>query len=301
VRVRGVVTMDAPAPDFVVQDANAGIYVEGDTAHRFPHNLQELVEVDGITGPGKFAPVIREQNFRVLGRGTLPKVRLFTFAELADGQQDSQWVQVRGIVRSASIDRTSWRETALALRVAAAGGEFNVRVPVGGEQNLSAWIDTEVLIEGVCGSLYNANRQLTGILLYVPRLRFIRTEAQARDVPLTGLLQFSPGEDARHRVRVRGVVEQQQLGSALFLQGEGTGLRVLTPQDTPLDIGDVVELIGFPAMGESAPIVEDAAFQRLGHRAPPLPMKLDLDKPWERYDGALVTTEAKLLNRSSHP
>ena len=29
VLVRGVITMDAPAPDFFVQDATAGIYVEG--------------------------------------------------------------------------------------------------------------------------------------------------------------------------------------------------------------------------------------------------------------------------------
>jgi signal transduction histidine kinase len=298
VRIRGVVTMDAPAPDFVVQDSSAGIYVEGDASRRFTHTLEQMVEVVGVTGPGKFAPVIRERDLRVLGPGPLPAARLFAFSELADGQQDSQWVQVRGIVRSASIDRTSWQEMTLALRVASAGGEFNVRVPIAHELNAAAWVDREVLIEAVCGSLYNASRQLTGILLYVPRLDFIKTEAQARDVPLSGLLRFSPGEGERHRVRVRGIVEEQQLGSALFLQGEGVGLRVLTPQDTRVEVGDMVEVIGFPAMGESAPILEDAAYRRLGHRAAPQPVTLDLDRPWEQYDGALVTTEAKLLNRN---
>ena len=299
VKIRGVITMDAPAPDFFVQDGTAGIYVEGNTTQRFVHTLGRFVEIDGVTGPGKFAPVIREQKFRDLGTGNLPQAHLFQFPEIADGQQDSQWIRMRGIVRSAAMDRSSWRETALALRVASGGGEFNVRVPVQREPNLSTWIDSEVLIEGVCGSLYNANRQLTGILFYVPRPSFIQIEAQAPEVPLSGLLLFSPSEGGRHRVRVRGVVEYQQLGKSLFLQGEGKGLRVQSPQNTPVDVGDVVEVIGFPAMGESTPILEDAAFQRVGQHSTPQSIPLALEEPWERYDGELVTTDAKLVNRTT--
>src|SRR6478609_5682789 len=43
VLVRGVITMDAPAPDFFVQDSTAGIYVEGSVAPKFPHQLGEFV------------------------------------------------------------------------------------------------------------------------------------------------------------------------------------------------------------------------------------------------------------------
>jgi signal transduction histidine kinase len=297
VKIRGVITMDAPAPDFFVQDDTGGIYVEGSVSPSFPHALGEAIEIEGITGPGKFAPVIRETSTRRVGPGSLPRARLFQFAELSDGQQDSQWVQIRGIVRSASIDRSSWRETALALHVASGGGEFNVRVPILREPNVSSWIDREVLIEGVCGSLYNASRQLTGILFYVPSLRFIKVESPAAEVPLSALLRFSPGENG-HRVRVRGLVEYQQPGNSLFLQGQGIGLRVLTQQNTLVEPGDEVEVMGFPAMGESAPILGDAAFRRLGHQKPPEPQTLDLGNPWEHYDGALVTTDARLLNMS---
>jgi signal transduction histidine kinase len=300
VRIRGVITMDAPVPDFFVQDATAGIYGEGSVSPKYPHLLGQFVEVEGITGPGRFAPVIREQRLRVLGKGALPQPQLFSFSELANGQRDSQWAQVRGIVRSAAIDRSSWLETTLAMRVASGGGEFNVRVPITREQDFSSWVDGDVLIEGVCGSLYNANRQLTGILFYVPRLSFIRIEAPAREIPLSELLRFSPAEGARHRVRVRGVVEYQQPG-ALFLRSEGKGVRVLTQQSTSLDIGDLVDVLGFPAVGDSAPMLEDAVFHRLSHGNPPEPAKLDLDAPWEQFDSALVTTDAKLLNRQSQP
>jgi signal transduction histidine kinase len=301
VLVRGVITMDAPAPDFFVQDATAGIYVEGSVSAKLPHLLSQVVEVEGVTGPGKFAPVIREMKLRVLGEGALPKPQLVPFSELANGQHDSQWAQVRGIVRSAAVDRSSWQELTLAMRIASEGGEFNVRVPIAHDQDSSSWVDSEVLIEGVCGSLYNANRQLTGILFYVPRLSFIKVEAPATEVPLSALLRFSPAEGTRHRVRVRGIVGYQQQGNALFLQSQGKGLRVLTQQNTALEIGDLVDVLGFPAMGDSAPILEDALFHRLGHEKAPEPVRLNLEVPWEQFDGAVVTTNAKLLNRQTQP
>ncbi len=301
VLIRGVITMDAPAPDFFIQDGTAGIYVEGSVFPKYPHLLSQFVEIEGVTGPGKFAPVIREVKLRVLGEGELPKAQLFPFSELASGQQDSQWAQVRGIVRSAAVDKSSWREPTLAMRIASEGGEFNVRVPISHEEDFSRWVDSEVFIEGVCGSLYNANRQLTGILFYVPRLSFIRVEAPAREVPLSELLRFAPTAGTPHRVRVRGIVGYQQPGNALFLQSHGKGLRVLTHQGTPLEIGDVVDVVGFPAMGDSAPMLEDAVFHRLGHEKRPEAVTLDLKVPWEQFDGVVVTTDAKLLNRQAQP
>ncbi len=301
VRIRGVITMDAPAPDFFIQDSTAGIFVEGSASPRFPHVLGQLVELEGVTGPGKFAPVVREAKLRVLGAGVLPKGQLFPFSQLANGQQDSQWAQVRGIVRSVDVDRSSWRETSLVVRVASEGGQFSVRVPIEHEQNFSSWIDSEVLVEGVCGSLYNVNRQLTGILFYVPRLSFIKIESSATEVPVSTLLRFSPGKGTRHRVRLRGVVAYQQPGNAIFLQVQGKGLHVLTQQTTPLEIGDLVDVIGFPAMGDSAPILEDAVFHRLGHQPPPDPLKLDLNQPWEQFDSAVVTADAKLVDRQAQP
>jgi signal transduction histidine kinase len=297
VKIRGVITEDAPAPDFFVLDSTAGIYVEGSRSPVFEHHLGELVEIEGVTGPGKFAPVIREQTFRVLGKGTLPQGKLYSFSDLADGRMDSQWVRVRGIVRSAAIDRDSWHEPTLALRVTSGSGEFAARVPIQQEQDFSSWVGREVLIEGVCGSLFTAQRQLSGILFYVPRLSFIKMEAPARETPFSGLLQFAPGEGAGHRVRVRGVVTYQQLGSALFLQSEGKGLRVLTQQDTPLQPGDLVEVFGSPTVGESAPVLSDAIFHRIGPSANLTLVSFNPDVPWEEYDGALITTDATLLDR----
>ncbi len=298
VRVRGVVTDDVPSPDFFVQDSTAGIYVEGARSSPFAHHFGDLVEVEGVTGPGKFAPVIVEKKSRIIGRTALPQSRIYAFSELAAGQLDSQWVRVRGIVRAVSIDRTSWPETTLAMRVASGGGQLIVRVPISVEQDFSNWVDTEVLLEGVCGSLFNNQRQLTAIMLYVPRLSFITAEMQAPAVPVSSLLTFAPGEGVQHRVRVRGVVGYQERGKALFLESEGRGLRVLTAQDTKLEVGDVVDAVGFPATGESAPVLVDAVFNRVGVTVPVEPVPLNLGAPWEKYDAVLVESTATMVGRN---
>jgi hypothetical protein len=187
------------------------------------------------------------------------------------------------------------------MRIASGGGQLSVRVPIQNDQDYSSWIDREVLLEGVCGSLFNAQRQLTALLLYVPRLNLVTLEAPARAVPLSSLLTFAPGPGIQHRVRVRGVVGYQQPGKALFLQAEGRGLRVLTEETTKLNVGDVVDALGFPAMGESAPVLEDSVFYAVGPHVSVTPVPLDLAAPWETYDGAVIETEATLLGRDMRP
>ncbi|HEY6252997.1 MAG TPA: histidine kinase [Candidatus Angelobacter sp.] len=304
VRVRGVITDDIPRPDFFVQDETAGIYVEGNRSLAASHVLGDLVEVEGVTGPGRFAPVIREQRLRILGRKPLPKTHVYSFDELADGQKDSQWVQVRGIVRSVSIDRTTWpEEVILAMNISSGGSQFSVRTPLGASQDVSSWVGKEVLIQGVCGTLFNAERQLVGILFYVPRLEFIQLEAPSDEVPFSALMRFSPDRRVGQKVRVHGVVAYQQPGNVLFLESGAKGLRVLAQQNTAVQVGDVIDALGFPSVGESEPVLTDAVFRVIGHGPAPEPINLDLnapwgsyDAPWGRYDGVLVSTNARLIH-----
>src|SRR4029077_4175350 len=113
---------------------------------------------------------------------------------------------------------------------------------------------------------------------------------------LSELMRFSPGEGTRHRVRVRGIVAFQQPGNALFLRSQGKGIRVLTRQATRLEIGDTVEVLGFAAMGDSAPMLEDAIFHRLGHEQSGDRLALNFNVAWEQFDGSVVSTDAKLLS-----
>ena len=60
-----------------------------------------------------------------------------------------------------------------------------MRAHITQDQDFSSWVDSEVLIEGVCGSLFNNQRQLIRVLFYVPDLQFIKVELQAKRVPFS--------------------------------------------------------------------------------------------------------------------
>ncbi len=301
VHIRGVITDAVPAPDFFIQDKSAGIYVEGNQSRRYLHRLGDVIELDGTTGPGRFAPVVRETSSRVVGASALPKTRLYSFPELAHGQYDSQWVQIRGIIRSVSLDSQSWREPTLAMTLSSGTGQLRLRVPITHDEDFSSWVGNEALISGVCGSLSNAERQFVGLLLYVPHLSFIHVEGSVNDASVIDLLRFSPQQNSGRRMRVRGVVSYQDPGNALFLLARDRGLRVLTQQDTALSPGDVVDVVGFPAIGESAPVLEDAIFTRVRRQRAPVAVAFNPALNWERYDGALVKLDAKLLHYEQRP
>jgi hypothetical protein len=71
VHIRGVITDDVPSPDFFMQDSTAGIYVEGNKSTTFPHHFGDSVELEGVTGPGRFAPVVLERKLLALGLGRM--------------------------------------------------------------------------------------------------------------------------------------------------------------------------------------------------------------------------------------
>jgi signal transduction histidine kinase/DNA-binding response OmpR family regulator len=56
----------------------------------------------------------------------------------------------------------------------------------------------------------------------------------------------------------------------LFIRDDSHGLQVLLPEKTPLDIGDIVDVVGFPGIGDYTPIIEDAHLRRLGRGPAPV-------------------------------
>ena len=104
VHLKAVVTYHDPERRVLyIQDATAGIFVQN--TEKVPAMAAgQLVEVDGFSGPGAFVPVVRRPQFKVTGRGPLPVARKVSFSLLSTGRMVSQWVEVSGIVRSATLE-----------------------------------------------------------------------------------------------------------------------------------------------------------------------------------------------------
>src|SRR5208282_1454391 len=78
--------------------------------------------------------------------------------------------------------------------------------------------------------------------------------------PIGSLLQYTPDGAFGHRVRVVGTVTYFEPGIALFVENDKRGLYAQTRGLAPLNQGDRVEILGFPAKGEYTPMLQDAVY-----------------------------------------
>jgi signal transduction histidine kinase len=297
VRLRGVVTFcDARADlGMFIHDATGGIYVKlGAGTNNF--EAGDEVEVVGRSGAGDFVPVVIAERVSVFDHATLPNPDRVTYDQLATGVEDGQWVEVRGTLRAV---------------VPAVQGHTLVEFLVDG-QRLSALVthfdisDADKLIgsvasvRGVCRTRFNNRRQIRAPFLSVTSSDNITVETPApRDtieVPLAQLFQFNPGSYYGRRVKVQGVVTEQK-GGSLFIQDKGEGLSVKTHETNVFVPGDVVSVVGFAAVGQYSPVLEDAVVRRLVRGAPPAPVNVKPEQLLsEDYDGELVRLRARLMN-----
>jgi PAS domain S-box-containing protein len=303
VRLRGVVTFfDDQLFSRFIQDATAGIYLKESTNTPLLQPGQ-MVEVEGVTSAGEFAPVVVPLKVTILGDQPLPEARHVTYEHLASGKEDSQFVEVVGIVRSVYLDDSVGR---YVLEIATGGGRlkaYSKELPVPRADKL---VDSTLRIRGVCSTAFNKQRQLFNIRLMVAHPSDLVIEKGAPADPFAipsgsigSLLQFTPQGTYGHRVKVFGTLTHQEPGSALYIQDESRGLFIRTRQRTPLALGDRVEVLGFPAHGDYSPVLEDAQYRRIGVSPAPTPVTLAPDEALDgTHDCQLVRIEGKLVDRA---
>ena len=222
--LRGVVTTpNGWSNSFFFQDQTAGIAVDlVDPKPQF--KAGDLVDIVGESAPGWFAPSVSATSVQRVGRGDFPKSRLYRMSELVGGDEDSQWIEITGLVHTAAVEQIQHlRAPVLLLNVDTGSGVVPVQVMDYPSGDFRSLIDAVVRIRGVCATNYNDRRQLVGIKLAAPNMSAITIltpgntnpfDAPLR--PLNGLLQFGQGSAPFHRLRVRGTVTFQHPGGSLY-------------------------------------------------------------------------------------
>jgi two-component system CheB/CheR fusion protein len=297
VRVRGVVTFGQFTRAFYFQDDTAGIYVE-ETPGEVPRPARLLVEVTGKTKMGQFAPNIAAESVRILGHGNWPRPARPSFERMNTGREAAQWVELRGSVHEAV------RAADGAVDVVVHDGEHDFRATLYNypEERREALLDAEVRFTGVCGSLFNNQRQFTGFRLRVPTPDLAVIEKPAlKDPfalpvsPVSSLLRFAAEASPRHRVHVRGVVTFRR-GLTLSIRDQSRALHLTTRDDAPIPIGESVDAAGFPVVGGFTPVLEHAIFRRLGPGSLPSPPLINAVQALSgNYDADLVTIDGSVI------
>ena len=313
IRLRGVLTYYVPELRLTFfQDSTAGIYVNILGTPPEAHT-GDLVEVRGVSGAGFFAPEVEHPEIRVLGKASLPPARPFPLENLLSGEQDSQFVEVHGIVHSARIENMllAHRQEgppALALVIASGRNKFKAWIAhFDRTADYASLVDARVAVRGACGALFNEKRQLIGVQMFVPSREQVHIEEAAHADPYTlpvfstsSLMQFTPETISGHRIRVQGIVTLYKPGRFLYIQDASGGVRVVSPRNEAVRIGDRVDAVGFPTAGQYAPVLEDGDFRRLaGAAAAPSPVDLtNATSLTGDHDAELIRIEGRLLGHS---
>ena len=312
IHLKGVITYRAPEYQVTFfQDETAGIFVWIEQSD-LQITVGSLVEVDGNTTPGDFAPSIEHARIRILGRAALPEPSRKSLQDLLTGKEDSQWIAVNGIVHSVALEERlppDMRKGPPQLVLGIASGNSKLKVRIRNfrrDRDYSYLVDSSITVRGACGTLFNDRRQLVGIQIFAPSVDQVTVDQPSPAnpyalpvLPVNSLMQFTSAQVSGRRMRVQGVVTWRDPGHSIFVQDASGGLVVESEQVTGAEPGDLVDAIGFPTAGGYAPILQDGGFRRIGQRGSPPPLNLTTATSLSGdHDAELVKINGRLLDQS---
>jgi len=273
VRLTAVVTYydlnaDPRHPVFFASDASGSIFV---SMHALPFQAGDLVEIEGVSTAGDYAPILQGTEAHVIGKAPLPaSAPRESLTELLSGAEDGQWVEVEGVVQAV---RESGKNISLDLALSDGAITANTIQQEGVDYH--DLVDAKIKLRGNQAPLFNHQLQITGVHLFFPSRAQVTIEKPGPEhpfalpvSPVSGLLRFTPDSASHHLVHIRGTVTLAWPGRLLCIQDHLHGLCAQTNQTTPIRPGDIADVIGFPIIGAFTPSLTRAAYKHAGYSQP---------------------------------
>ncbi len=312
VRIRGVVTAAQPSTTvqpnwdgkFFVQDDTAGIFAE-DSAHRRPEP-GDYVEVTGVSHPGGFAPFISYAQWTKLGTAPLPPAKSVPIEQLMAGVEDSQRVEITGIVRAFIEEKP-----VVLYEITSGGYRLKVYAPPLPGVEPESLIGANVRVRGTASTFFSGVlRQLITVELHVPfAADFVVEKKPPSDpfaapiLPLNRLGQYHRDRKLGERVHVKGMVTFQRPGEDVFIQDATSGLQIKSRQNASLNPGEIIEAVGFLEFDRFLPVLQDATFRKTSEPTEKLEPKAT--PVWELKAGYrhadLIRLEGRVLDHMERP
>jgi diguanylate cyclase (GGDEF)-like protein len=302
VSITGVVTYaDIIGHSLFVDDGTGSIFVYDPP----PMSIRQgdLIQVTGATTENYLADIVHSR-IKIVGHQPLPTPKPATFTQLISGASDCGYVTLSGVIRSATMQPANG-EPFLMLEMLADGGYVNLHIEHPTGLNPNSLLDARVEATGVSGGLFDGKFQLKGARLYLDSGKDLRIlsppSAAPQSLPLTPMdhiLSAYDIEEKSHRVRVRGSVTLYEPGERLVIEDHGLAMLVHTLQNDPLNLGDVVDVVGFPDVNDYSPSLDHAQFLRTADRNPILPTLISWqDAAAGKYNFNLVSIEGKIIEQ----
>lgn len=305
VHLSGVVTCVDPATPyghsaFILYDSTGTIYVLFPEKYNGMFSAGSVVDVIGVSGAGKFAPVVWSSQVRVIGHSHLPEnPPLKDLIHLKTGSEDGKWVEIEGTIRAAfEHDRY------VIVELAMLGGSVDVTMPREAGVDYQRLVDAKVRIRGNAVPLMNANDQFVGVHLLSPGLSVLKMiekppsgdPFQLPVTPIDKLLRWDQVSAPLHRIHLRGQVTLVRPGSLVCIHDAARGVCAQTSQNTQFNIGDLVDAIGFPETENGGAALKDAAFKSSGQSTAVAVKAMTAGEVLQgRNDSDLIQVEGQLI------
>ncbi len=331
VRIRGTVTHfdEVQRSTLFVHDGAFGQFVANPTdpakAGLWAElKLGDLVEIEGQTVRGGFAPNVAPSRVRKLERGPMPPGRSIAYSAMLTGRYDCDYVGVVGVIQRAWLSSDP-KSHVMFADVAIEDGVVRAAFwDYSSVADLTRFIDARVQLRGNIGTIFGRTEQLRGVSLFVGRIGDVIVLEPPPDpfsLParsIRNIYNYSSAGEVNRRIRVRGVVTARISGApvvmndfttsatfryvvnVLYVKDATGGVRIETEQNPQVRPGDLVEAAGFPAVTPGKPILRNAVFRVAGGGSVPAPLNVangnvltpDHDAELVRMDGQLLSVLA---------
>jgi hypothetical protein len=301
VALRGVVTCSRPDLSFfVLQGSHQGIFVFGLAANGRPLPCRgEYWEVEGVTESGDFAPMVRARRARCLGTGRMPEPLHPSWDQLMNGSFDPQYAEIQGIL----TERVPG-----GILLLTQGGRIKVDLAGVTSEALERYEHTLIRLRGCLFAAWDAEThhvKAGEVRMFdmaiaaeelTPENLFAAPLKRAAELRL-----FDSQAGAFQRVRVAGQIVHRRGNEYRVLDGTN-GLRFNARDAGRLQVGDLVEVSGFPEMGGASPILQEAAVRKVGQAPFAEPTRLEpTDLVREALDSTPVRIQAVLIQVRDEP
>jgi signal transduction histidine kinase len=243
-----------------------------------------------------FAPVVEACSVRTLGAGQLPEPIRPARDQLINGSLDAQYVELQGVMTSVPTN---------GVVLLTSEGRIKVDLHVTGlkAEQLACYEDALIRIRGCLFATWDyvthrvnmdeirINGADVAVEQPAPKDLFSTPRKMASE-----LLLFDPRASVFQRVLVAGQVVHIRDPECFIMDGS-SGVRFMAKHPLGLQIGDLVEAVGFPELSLAAPVLREAVARKTGHAALPKPKPLgpdELVKP--DLDATLVQLKGVLVN-----
>ncbi|HTW49885.1 MAG TPA: response regulator [Acidobacteriaceae bacterium] len=296
-----------------LMDGTDSIFADVRGMPPLPIRAGDMVSVDAVTGPGNVAPVLMNGRFTVLGHKPLPPAPLLSFDRISSDQYDASWIAVEGIIRAA---RRAGGTTAYAGHAAlssenliltlAMGQDFIDVITLNAEdRDVAPLIDSRVRLRAACGTRFNQRHQIIGVHLYMPDISYVQVlEPGSPDpfaLPVTDTANVMR-EGKGHRIHIHGVVTWTWGAQQFALMDGKHGIFVNTNQPAPVHVGELLDVVGFPTIGDYTSVLNDAEYRVAGKAPPPPPVVVTAAQGLRgAHDAEPIQIDADVLYLSRSP